>query len=215
MSHPVTILLIDDHPMVAESLANALSGFSDLEVKGALTESSDALNFLDNNPVEVVVMDIQMQGQDGIAASVVIRKKMPAVKILFLSLLEDAVTIRAALAAGSSGYITKRSTIQELRDAILTVAAGRKYFSEQIVKSLANAAEPDGNRNTPQWIEGVSVRELEIAGLIAQGLTTEEIADKIYLSVNTVESYRGKLIKKLGVKNSAELAAWAVKNGVA
>jgi len=212
MPHPIPILLIDDHPMVAESLANALSGFPGLQVKGVLTESCEALDFLENNPVEVVIMDIQMQSQDGIAASIMIRKKLPGIKILFLSFLEDAATVRAALTTGCSGYITKRSGITELRDAILTVADGRKYFSEHIVKSLAEMGTTDDNAF--QWIEGLSARELEVAGLIAQGFTTEEIADKICLSVNTVESYRSKLVKKLGVKNSAGLAAWAAKNGL-
>ncbi len=199
--------------MVAESLAAALSDFGDLEVKGSLTDSLEAVDFLENNPVEVVIMDIQMHHQDGIAASIAIRRKLPGIKILFLSFLEDAATVRTALTAGCSGYITKRSNITELHDAILTVAAGRKYFSEHVVKSLADAGN-SGDHNHTQWADGLSTRELEVAGLIAQGFTTEEIADKICLSVNTVESYRSKLVKKLGVKNSAGLAAWAVKNGV-
>lgn len=214
MPHPISLLVIDDHPMVAESLADSLSGFPGLAVKGSLTDALEAVDFLENNPVEVVVMDIQMQGQDGIAASVMIRKKMPGIKILFLSFLEDAATVRTALTAGCSGYITKRSSITELRDAIFTVAAGRKYFSEHIVKSLADMGATGHKGNDSQWSEGLSARELEVAGLIARGFTTEEIADKICLSVNTVESYRSKLVKKLGVKNSAGLAAWAAKNGI-
>ncbi len=208
------VVLIDDHQMILYSLNLLFKSIENIEVVGALNDSRKLRQFLENETVDIVVSDLHMPYMSGIDLTLMIRKDFPLMKIMLLTMAEDALHIREALRAGVNGYVLKRATKEELEKAIEKLMSGKKYYSEAAIEELAASPEDDFNNSRPETIEHLTTRELEILKLITMEYSTNEIAEKLFISVATVETHRGNLMKKLGVKSAIGMAKFALKHGI-
>ena len=213
-SQSMRLLLVDDHRIVLESLSLLLSVNSSLTVVGMVGSGRHALKFLGENEVDLLITDLRMPEMSGIELCLKARQMLPALKILVLTMVDDPVQIREAIAAGTNGYVLKNTDAAELFRAISMLSAGKKFFSEHVVFGLADMLEQDKGSEIPNEISKLTARELEVLHLIAQEYSTSEIATKLFISVPTAESHRRNLIQKLGVKGTVGLALYAVRNHI-
>lgn len=204
---PLKILLADDHQMLLESLADSINQSEAFEVIGTAHNGQEVLQKLEVYAVDVLVCDIQMPILDGISTILQVRQLYPNIKILMLSMLEDAPKIKMVIQAGANGYILKKAKKTELEKAILTVARGNKYFSDEILQIL-QIQEPT-QENLPA---GLTQREIEILKLIAKEFSSQQIASQLNISLNTVESHRKNIYQKLNLKNLAGAIRFALQN---
>lgn len=211
---PVKILIADDHHVIAESLSMLLGTFESFEVVGAVNNGWQVLNFIEKNTIDIVLADLHMPLLNGNDMTVRLREQYPLVKVIILTMSEEAAHIREAVQAGVCGYVMKSAERAELIKAIQAVALGEKYFSEKIVRKLAEIPNLN-NTNGKTAIDDIvplTKRELEIMRLIAEDLSNQAIADRLHLSVTTVETHRRNLLKKVGVSSAVGLMRWALKH---
>lgn len=204
------VVIADDHQMFVDGLKSLLEEERELSVVGEARNGYEVLEICDRQPVDIVIMDINMPLMDGIQASRELSKKHPAVKVLGLSMYNDRDYISDILKAGAQGYILKNTGKENLLKAISTLQAGSNFLSEEVSKTLLSTFI----RNAPQAdasAEKLSDREKEVLECIATGLTTHEIGDKLFISKNTVETHRKNLLYKLKARNTAELINNAYK----
>ena len=203
------LLLADDHQLFVDGLKSLLVDEDDLCVVGEASNGSEVLEFCDREQVDIVIMDINMPVMDGIQASRELSKKHPSVKVLGLSMYNDRDFISDVLKAGALGYVLKNTGKESLLKAIATLRSGESYLSDEVSKTLLSGFI----RHMPyeQAAEKLSDRESEVLECIASGLTTHEIADKLFISKNTVETHRKNLLYKLRARNTAELITNAYK----
>lgn len=213
--HKIRIILIDDHKVVLDALKLLFDSIADFEVAACFDATGDAYLYIENNVVDVVISDLNMSGESGVDLALKLKKQEPSVKILMLTMVEDAPKIRDAIRAGVKGYVFKKSGKEELERAVRAVAAGRKFFSEDAINELALNSGEDLNNASPQTIENLTPRELEILKLVAEEYNTKEIAEKLFVSVPTVETHRANLMRKLGVKSAIGMTKFALKHGLA
>jgi DNA-binding NarL/FixJ family response regulator len=200
------LLIADDHPVFLESLPLLVAKIPGYEVVGKMSNGREVLEFLAHTPVDMVLTDIQMPGMGGIELIGELRRLYPAVKVLMLTMLEDTETVRAALKAGAAGYVLKSASLVVFSKALNAVAAGGTYYGEELLQRLeeVNEAGPDG----------LTDREVEIVRLISAGLKSSEIAKRLFISVNTVDTHRKNIFSKTGVKNAVGLTHYARKHGI-
>ncbi len=212
----IKIYIADDHEMFIEGITLSLAINGLVKVEGGANNGIQLIELLDKKPVDVVLLDINMPEMNGFEAAKLIVKKFPDVRIIALSMFLEKEYIEELIEIGVSGYILKNTRMQELEKAIISVAAGTKYFSNDVGLKLLNAQTnneyPESFLNDQQY--RLTDREIEVLKLIAQENTTPEIAEKLFISVYTVETHRKNLIKKLKVKNIAGLVKYAVQNGI-
>lgn len=209
------ILLIDDHQVILESLKLLFRSIKDVEVVGTLNDSRMVMKFLENeSSIDLLVTDLHMPYLSGIDLTLLIRNTYPNIKILLLTMAEDAIHIREALKAGVHGYILKKSGREELEKAIERIMNGKRYYSEEVVDELAANPDEDYNNSRPETIERLTPREIDVLKLIAQEKSTNEIAEILFVSVPTIETHRGNLMKKLNVKSAIGMVKFAIKHGL-
>jgi DNA-binding NarL/FixJ family response regulator len=208
-----TVLIADDHQIFADSLTMLLSGLDHVEVAGQVTDGQQALAFLDKYPVDVVLSDLHMPYMNGIELILHIRRRFPAVKVLVLTMAEDTMHIREALQAGAMGYLLKSAGKEELKKALSSLENGQQYISHQALQQLYRQPEPTDEGT--DLLTALTSREIDVIKLIAQENSSTQIADKLFISLNTVETHRKNLFKKLNVKNSLGLIKFALKHGLA
>lgn len=201
------ILLADDHQMLLESLADSINQSAAFEVIATAYNRTEVLQKLEIYTIDVLVCDVQMPVLDGISTILQVRQLYPDLKILMLSMLEDAPKITMAIQAGANGYILKKAKKAELENAILTIARGEKYFADEILQIL-KIQEPI-QENLPS---GITQREIEILKLIANEFSSQQIASQLNISLNTVESHRKNIYQKLNIKNLAGAIRFALQN---
>ncbi|GAA4404137.1 response regulator transcription factor [Nibrella viscosa] len=213
---PIRVIITDDHEMILDSLSLLLSRIDGIEVIGTFNDSRDVVDFLRGNAVDVVLSDMNMPHLDGINLTLQIRQHFPTTKVLMLTISEDVDSIRDAFRAGISGYVMKKAGKAELEKALKTVARGEKYFSESVMtKLMALPVEPiRPSDEAPAPLAPLTDRELDIIRLIAQELSTNAIAEKLFISPGTVETHRHNILRKLGVKNSIGIIKYAVRHGL-
>jgi DNA-binding NarL/FixJ family response regulator len=205
----IRILLVDDHEIVLQGLRILVAALPDITVAGALSDSNQVTDFLANTAVDILISDLNMPGCNGLDLTRQIRQAYPAVKILMLTMTDDAASIRQAIQAGVHGYVLKRTGPDELQKAMQAIMQGRRFFGENIVSLLAQ------ERTTPDGPFAVlSDREMEVLILIATEHATADIANHLFISVNTVETHRRHLLQKLNVKNVAGLVRLAMRHGL-
>jgi DNA-binding NarL/FixJ family response regulator len=212
------ILIADDHEFILDSLEILLSSIQDCEVVGIYTSGNALLKGLElHDDIDLVMSDYNMPEMNGIELTYQIRQRFPNVKVLLLTVSEDVGTIQEAFQAGVSGYVMKKAGKAELEKALQTIVSGQKYYSESVVFELLNRnksmADVVGN-SVKSELAILSEREIEIIKLISQELSTNEIAEKLFLSPATVETHRHNILKKLRLKNSIGLVKFAMKNGL-
>lgn len=200
-------VFVDDHPVVIEGIHSLLRNEPGIEWAGQAMTAQSCLGFFVTNTADVVLMDISMPGMDGVELCAVIREKYPGVMVLGLSTFNQGLYIKKMMENGASGYILKNSSKEELIEAIFSVHQGNIFFSGESGEALT-AWQKTSRTSLPV----LSSREKEILGLIAEGYTNPQIAEKIFLSPFTVDSHRKNLLAKLDVKNTATLIRFAVEN---
>jgi DNA-binding NarL/FixJ family response regulator len=214
----IRIIIADDHQMFIDGLKLIIQSFENIEVVGEALNGEQALELLENRPVgqagrtaDIAILDINMPGMDGIETAKEIRKKFPEVKVLMVTMHKQKEFITRLVAAGVSGYILKNTGAQELYDAIRVIHEGGEFFGEEITKEILNSMRHQASiPETPQF----SKRELEILKLLSEELTSEQIAEKLFISFHTVESHRKNMLMKGGVKNTAGLIRNAINGGL-
>lgn len=214
MAEITRLLLVDDHLIVLDSLSLLLSTNADFQVAGMVSSGKQALQFLKENEIDVLITDLKMPDMTGIELCLKARQEYPKLKILILTMVDDPVQIREAIAAGTTGYILKNTDRTELYFAISALATGKKFFSEHVVFGLADMLQQERGSQIPGEISKLTTRELEVLHLIAKEFSTSEIASKLFISIPTAESHRRNLIQKLGVKGTVGLVLYAVKNHI-
>ena len=185
-----------------------------ISVLMTFTDSRNVLAYLENHDVDIVISDLHMPHLSGIDLTLVLRARFPSLKILLLTMAEDAIHIREAIKAGINGYILKKSGREELEKAIYTLMTGCKYYSEAVIEELSFSATDDLNDSQPNTILHLTSREIEVIKLIANEFSTNEIAKVLCISMPTVESHRRNLMQKLNVKSVAGVVKYAMRHGL-
>jgi len=202
MSNKIEVIIVDDHPMVIEGLKSLLSDYDILAVTHTFNTGKDAYDYLSVNACDVVLMDINLPDISGIELCGKLCAANPGIKILGMSTYNDASIIRQMVHKGAKGYLIKNASAKELYAAIEKVDEGKTYFSTEVKGILAESSL----KNIPH----LTRREKEILGLIAAGETTQQIADKLYVSPLTVETHRRNLMQKFSVNNAPALIKIAI-----
>lgn len=208
------LLVVDDHRIFTQSLAVLLTKAPFITHIEVVNTPTDALQLLEKQPIDIVLTDLQMPQMNGIELTLQIRQKFPRVKIMMLSMVHDVVRIREAIQAGVAGYSFKDIDKNELEHALQTVAKGDVYLSPPVLRALTLTPAVFRNDQVMSDLTPLSEREIEVLKLIAQELNTNEIAQQLFVSVNTVETHRKNLFRKLGVKNALGLIKFAIRNGL-
>jgi two-component system, NarL family, invasion response regulator UvrY len=205
----IKVLIADDHAIVREGLKQILADTKDIIVAGDAENGLDTIKLVRKGKSDVLLLDISMPDRSGIDVLKQIKKEVPQLAVLMLSMhREDQYAIRS-LKAGASGYLNKQSAPAELVNAIRQVAAGRKYISPSLAQELANHIGDD--HETPLH-ETLSDREYQTLIMIASGKAVSEIAAELVLSVKTISMYRSRLLQKMKLRHNAELTHYAIKN---
>jgi DNA-binding NarL/FixJ family response regulator len=211
MLKPIRVLIADDHAIVRQGLRQILSDTEDMVVAGEASNGVEVVQMVRSGQFDLVLMDVSMPDRNGIDALKLIRKELPKLPILVLSMHpEDHYAIRA-LKAGAAGYLTKQSAPDLLVHAIRQVANGKKYVSPAVAEQLANAIDEDLDK-LPH--EKLSDREYQTLVMISSGKTLTEIGEELNLSVKTVSVYRARLLEKMRMKTNAELNHYGLKHGL-
>lgn len=203
------ILIADDHPVVRQGLRQMLAAETDLTVVGEAKNGNEVVELSRRIAWDVAVLDYNMPGRSGLELVKDLRHRFPGRAVLILSMYpEDRYAVRA-LKAGAAGYVTKDSAPEELVNAIRKVAKGGKYVSPALAERLASALESDGSKLLH---EALSDREYQVMWMIASGKTVRQIADSLCLSPNTVSTHRTRILRKMQMKNNAELMHYAMRH---
>ena len=208
---PVSILLVDDHPIVRQGLTTLLNSEPDLEIVGEAEDGPAALRLLEELQPQVMILDLMLPGLSGLEVARRASRRAPNTRIVILSMHAHEAYVAEALAAGATAYVTKGAAGAELVQAVRAAAEGRRYLSPSISES-ALAAYPAKGAADP--LESLTTREREVMELTAEGLSGQEVSVKLHISPRTVETHRANLMRKLGVRNQRELVRYALERGV-
>lgn len=210
------VLIVDDHEIFLDSLSLLMATFPGVEVVDNCKNAKEAIHFIQNNEIDLLITDYKMPQMSGIELTIFLRQHHPEVKVLMLSVSEEADMIREAFQAGVWGYMMKRTGKTELQKAIQTITNGQKYFSESVVFELMRLGLTANipKEEIPNEFSQLTEREIDIIRLIADEMSSNEIAEKLFIAPKTVETHRHNIIKKLNVKNTVGIVKYAIKNGL-
>ena len=210
MSLTTRILLVDDHPLLRSGLALTLADEPDFEVVGQAADAEEALEVVGRLAPDLVVVDLSLPGMGGLELVKHLQTMAPDAKALVVSRHDESLYAERAVRAGAKGYVSKLEAGEKIVEAVRTVLRGGIYLSEEVKdKMLFGAAAGRDPMSSP--LEVLSDRELEVFEMTGRGVETKEVAERLHLSVKTVESYRARIKTKLGLTNSTELIAHAVR----
>lgn len=208
----VRILIADDHGVVAEGLSHLVGAQPEMQVIGLAENGRDAVRLAMETQPDLVLMDHAMPLLNGTEATRLVRERCLGTRVIMLSMFSDAVHVYRALQAGASGYIIKRSVAREVVEAIWTVQRGGRYLSKQladvVIEHVVHRSAPDDP------LERLSSRERQVLQLLAEGHSVADIAATLSLSPKTVETYRARMMEKLGIHELAGLVRFAIQHGV-
>jgi len=208
----ISVFLVDDHRVLRDGLRILLDTQDDIKVIGEAEDGNKAIKGINNKRPNVVVMDITMPELNGIDAAQVIHETLPEIGIVILSIHSDLEHIFRALQAGVQGYLLKESAGSEVISAVRAVYLGRRYLSPSIRDLVMEAYL--NNRQIQSPLELLSMREREVLQLTVEGNSSAAIAERMDLSPKTIETYRSRLMGKLGVRDLTELVRFAIKHGI-
>lgn len=213
----IRLLVADDHPVVRAGLRTLLGAQPDMEIVGEAEDGETAIARAIELAPDIVVMDITMGDVSGIRATREIRKQLPQVKVLVLTMHDNEEYLRQMLEAGATGYVLKQAVDSELSVAIRAVQRGEVYlyssFTKVFLGDLAGSDEGPEERSRDSY-DLLSQREREVLRQVALGYTNQQIADQLFLSVKTVETYRERVMTKLDLKSRAALVRYALRRGL-
>ena len=206
LPHPIRVLVVDDHPMVAQGIQSILESYDDLLVVGTLGNGRDVIDQLDALMPDVILMDLNMPEMGGLTATELVLERSPDTAVLILSMHDGPVYIASALDHGARGYVLKDVPTEEIKDAIDAVMRGERYLCTGAQGSI----EPKPGDIRSQLTE----REQTILLQLAQGLSNKDVARDLDISVRTVETHRKNIKRKLGISSTAVLTRYAMEHGV-
>ena len=209
----ITILLADDHDVVRRGMKMLLEDEEGIQVVGEASDGLDAIEKVKTLMPNVVILDLTMPKMTGIEAAKVISEEYPEVKILIFSMHHNKEYIISSVENGANGYLLKDTSKEELLRAIKVVSEGRKYFPPEISEIIINEllAKTSGTQEETRPIfEKITPKEKQILGMIVQGYNSREMADKLFLSIRTVDNHRANMMKKVKAKNTADLVKMAI-----
>ena len=209
----ITVKALDDHPAILNGLRMILSDFPDIQMQGTYTDGNQLMDALQQEQPDILFLDIQLIGTDGITICKRVQSNWPAIRVIVFTNCEEKHYVRNMLQNGAVGYLLKTADGNTIRAAIDTVMRGEQYIHEELKEQLFQQILT--NRKPSRYAPGLTKREKEILQLIAQGLRNQDIADKLSLSVRTIENHRFNLIQKLQVNNAAALIRKAIDMGLA
>ena len=208
----IRVLLADDHGIVRAGLKRLIDGAGDMEVVAEASDGREAIDMAHDTRPDVAVVDISMPGLDGLEVVSRLGGYYPDMPVLILTMHEEEQYVVRAISSGARGYVTKRSVAEQLLTAIRKVHDGGRYIDEAAAESLASHHARSVRGRSP--VDTLSDREIQVLRNLASGKTNREIADIYNISVKTVDTYRSRLLKKLDLKNNAELTRFALKSGL-
>lgn len=209
----IKVLITDDHQLFREGLVRLLFSAEDIEVVAEAEDGLDAIEKVNHYKPDVLLIDIAMPEMNGIDVTRILKNKMPELKIITVSMHSDKQYVRGALAAGADGYLLKKCTYRQLTDAIYTVHSGKKFLSGEITEMVVNGyLEPSNNDSDAYSL--LSEREKEIFILYADGKSTREIGEELFISVKTVGTHKQHILEKLNLKNNSDMVKYALKKGL-
>jgi two-component system, NarL family, response regulator NreC len=209
----IKVLVSDDHQLFRQGIVNMLLESHDIKVIGQAENGADCLIKAEELKPDIILMDIGMPIMNGMEATMALHRKDPAIKVIVLSMHADKHYIKGMLEAGAWGYLFKDCTYDQLIESIKTVHAGRRYLSNRITEALIEDYLGRDGKN--EDIYGIlSEREFSIFKLIAEGKSSAEIADELFISTKTVNTHKQNLLDKLNLKSNADIIKMAIKRGI-
>ena len=209
----IKVLISDDHQLFREGLATLLFSAENIEVIAQAKDGNEAIEKVKHFKPDVVLLDIAMPILNGIEATKKIKALFPDIKTITVSMHSDKQYVKGALEAGADGYLLKNCTYRQLTDAIQSVYDGKKYLSQDITELVISGYLTPSATDTNEY-STLSEREKDIFLLFAEGKSTKEISDKLFISVKTVNTHKQNILDKLGLKSNADIVKYALKNGL-
>ncbi len=211
---PIKVFIVDDHKMLIDGLKALLINEPQFKIAGESLSAEQALEEISSAKPDIVLTDINMPGMDGIKFTSEIKKRYPQIKVIALSMFGERATISDMLEAGVNGYILKNTGKEELVSALLKVAQGGMYFSDEVSAEMMKAISGRQKPKAEEEKINLTARETEIIQLIAQELSNAQIADKLFISERTVETHRKNIFRKTNTKTIVGLIKWAFENKI-
>lgn len=224
----IRVLLVDDHAILREGIRYLLSASGEVDVVGEGEDGVEALELVEKLKPDAVLMDIAMPRMNGIEATAELKKRHPHLPVLILSMYDSEEYVLPILKAGASGYVLKRAAAQELVSALKAVVAGQVILHPDVARTVMEnlgqampVASPTAASTSERtesgmhpMLEQLTDREREVLTLIAQGLTNQQIGEKLFISIKTVQAHRANLMEKLDLHDAVELTKFAIKTGL-
>lgn len=210
----IRVVIADDHAILRSGLRMLIDAQADMKVVAEAENGNEVIQVSQKTSPDVVILDVTMPERGGLHAIRDILKHNASARILLLTMHEEAAYLRTALAAGASGYVLKKSVDADLLSAIRAVHKGRTYVDSELASELIQHALPERSRAASKPTEVLSERELQVLKLVAEGFSSREIAQQIFVGVKTVETYRGRLAEKLGLTSRADIVRYALETGL-
>lgn len=216
MPDPIKTFLVDDHEMILDSLKLLLNLSDEIAIVGTEVDSRKVVERLKDEDVDVLVTDYRMPYIDGLQLTRQIKEQFPNISVLVLTVNEEAADIQDAYQSGALGYMMKKASRKELEEAIKTVAKGEKFFSREAMEAMMSpkVRNEESNAMMRKKVEGLTKREVEIVQLLAQEMSSAEIAKQLFITAGTVESHRHNILRKLDVKSTIGVIKFALKSGI-
>lgn len=208
----IRILIVDDHKLIREGIDQYLQGDDKYQVVGDASEGIEALDFLKTNEVDLVLTDIRMPHMDGIELTEQVTKEFSDIKVVALTMMNDNNHIKKLMNAGAVGYVLKNCSESELKKAIDQVMEGETYYSPEVTETVMNALMK--KKRTIATEMPLTTREKEVLDLIVKEFSNQEIADKLFISLRTVDAHKRNLLEKTGAKNVAGLVVYAINHNL-
>ena len=209
----IRIVVADDHQLFREGLVNLLESDETIEVIGEAENGREAIEKVFELKPDILLTDIAMPEMNGMEATKQLKKKLPEIRIIAVSMHSDKQFVKGMLEAGTDAYLLKNCTHQQLLEAVHSVYNGKKYLSEDITELVINGYLDGSNVSDDNYTE-LSEREKEIFLLLAEGVSTREIGEKLFISVKTVGTHKQNILEKLGLKNNSDIVKYALKKGL-
>ena len=208
----IKVLIADDHQLFREGLVNLISSAPDIEVIGEAKDGLEATKKAKKLKPDLILIDIGMPNMNGIEATKTIKRDDPGIKIIAVSMHSDRQFVKGVLEAGADGYLLKNCTYRQLIDAIQSVVSGKKYLSDDITEMVIQGyLDPEEDLESKN---DLSEREIEVLKLYAEGKSTREISERLFISVKTVGTHKQHIFEKLGIKSNADMIKYAIKEGL-